>query len=186
MPINIIQGNKMEFCIQASNPKTQDIVNSDDESLSDAIESAFLLNTENAILTWKYISIPLSYKYDISYMIDDLLKLLYSLQNMERGEMKIHWLPDTFRCDWSITWNHGRMEIESHWEYIAGHLEKLLINYPQLSVSVKYFVSEWKEILNIVLKGLKRCGYCENRIKGMWQLAAQFNSIENSGILYQK
>ena len=36
MPINIIQGNKMEFCIQASNPKTQDIVNSDDESLSDA------------------------------------------------------------------------------------------------------------------------------------------------------
>ena len=56
MPINIIQGNKMEFCIQASNPKTQDIVNSDDESLSDAIESAFLLNTENAILTWKYIT----------------------------------------------------------------------------------------------------------------------------------
>ena len=41
----------MEFCIQASNPKTQDIVNSDDESLSDAIESAFLLNTETAILT---------------------------------------------------------------------------------------------------------------------------------------
>ena len=64
--------------------------------------------------------------------------------------------------------------------------QKLLVNYPQLSVSVKYFVSEWKEILNIVLKGLKRCGYCENRIKGMWQLAAQFNSIENSGILYQK
>ena len=26
----------MEFCIQASKPKTQDIVNSDDESLSDA------------------------------------------------------------------------------------------------------------------------------------------------------
>ena len=41
----------MEFCIQASNPKTHDIVNSDDESLSDAIESALLLNTENAILT---------------------------------------------------------------------------------------------------------------------------------------
>lgn len=59
------------------------------------------------------------------------------------------------------------MEIESHWECIAERLEKLLINYPQLSVSVKYFVSEWKEILNIVLKGLKIAEYYI-RNKGCW------------------
>ena len=91
--------------------------------------------------------------------------------------MKIRWLPDTFRCDWSITWNHGRMEIESHWECIAGHLEKLLINYPQLSVSVKYFVSEWKEILNIVLKGLKIAEYYI-RNKGCWGVKGVY--AENS------
>lgn len=176
----------MEFYIQANNPRTSNNINDNDESLSEAIESAFILNTESAILVWNYICIPLSYKYDISYMIEDLLELLYCIQNIEKGEKKIHWLPDTFRCDWSIAWNHGQMEIISYWECTEGHLEGLLNEYPKISVSVKYFMSEWKEVLHIVLRGLNRCGYSESRIKGMKQLLEQFNRIEGRGILYQE
>ena len=62
----------MNFCIQASNPRVQHKIDYEDSSLSDIIETIYPLYTEHAILTWNYISIPLSYKYDISYMIDDL------------------------------------------------------------------------------------------------------------------
>lgn len=179
-------GGKLNFYIQANNPRTQSVKNIGDESLADAIESTFLLNTENAIMMWNYISIPLSYKYDISYMMEDLLKLLHCLQCEESGKMIIHWLPDTFRCDWLIIWNHGQMKIQSHWECTVGNLEIILNNNSQTVTSVKHFISEWKEVLNIVIKGLERCGYDESGIKSMRQLMEQFNNINDRGILYKE
>ena len=59
----------MAFYIQASNPRFIESISYEVESLSDAVESIFPLNTENAFLVWNYISVPLSYKYDISYML---------------------------------------------------------------------------------------------------------------------
>lgn len=97
----------MSFYIQASNPRTNSIANPNDKTLADAIETIFLLNTESAILMWNYISVPLSYKYDISYMIEDILLLLDALRSRENGEMTIHWLPDTFRCNWTVQWAAG-------------------------------------------------------------------------------
>lgn len=179
------RGDKMDFYIQASNPRTQNMKKSDDESLADAIESTFLLNTENAILVWHHIGIPLSYKYDISYMMEDLLKLLHCLQSKDNGEMVIHWLPDTFRCDWLIVWSHGQMKIKAHWECLVGNLEVLLNNNAQISIPIKDFISEWREVLNVVIKGLERCGYDECQIRGMRKLLDQFNSIKDRGILYE-
>ena len=75
----------MSFYIQASNPRISYTVMPEDETLSDAVESAFLSDSENAILVWNYVNVPLSYKYDISYMIDDILNLLSSGQKMESG-----------------------------------------------------------------------------------------------------
>lgn len=180
------RGDKLNFYIQASNPRTQNVKNFDDVNLSDAIESIFLLNTEKAILVWNYISIPLSYKYDISYMMDDLLELLHYLQSVDNGKMTIHWLPDTFRCDWSIVWNHGQMDIQSHWECTVGSLETLLNNHSRISIPVKHFISEWREVLNIIIKGLDRCGYNESEIRGMQQLLELFSNIKDRGILYQE
>ena len=155
-----------------------------DKTLSDAIESSFLLNTENAILVWNHINIPLSYKYDISYMMEDLLKLLQCLQERDSGEMVIHWLPDTFRCDWSFVWNQGQLAMQSQWGCTVGHLETLLNSNSDISISVKDFISEWKEILYIVINGLKKCGYNENQIEGMRNLLEQYNRIKESGVLY--
>ena len=58
----------MNFYIQASNPRALK-PSFIEENLSAAIESVFPMNTENAILFWNHIAIPLSYKYDISYMV---------------------------------------------------------------------------------------------------------------------
>lgn len=79
----------MVFCIQASAPDYCKKINLNNKCLSEAIESVFLLQTENAIMRWNYICIPLSYKYDISYMIDDILKLIGRLQDDVSGRIII-------------------------------------------------------------------------------------------------
>ena len=174
----------MNFCIQVSNPKFQNNIEIADKSLSDAIESSFPLNTENAILTWNCISIPLSYKYDISYMMDDILNMLYSLCNKESGEMEIHWLPDTFRCDWKIQWKENEVKIYSHWECTVGYLENLLNKFSYLILSKNEFVSEWKELLHMVIKALKNCGYNEKKIKDMSRLLNIYYDIKETGKMY--
>ena len=70
----------MNFYIQTSNPYIINETNAYDNKLSEAIESVFPMNTEELILFWNHVGIPLSYKYDISYMIDDILMIL---KNME-------------------------------------------------------------------------------------------------------
>ena len=175
----------MTFYIQASNPKFIKGINYENERLSDAVESIFPLNTENAILIWNYISVPLSYKYDISYMLDDIIDLLGVLQSQNCGKKTIHWLPDTFRCDWEVCWNDGTIEIQAHWECTVGHLEKILNEHGTISLSVKDFESEWKEIFYVVIKGLKSCGYDKKTMGGMEDLLKQYERIRNSGILYR-
>lgn len=176
----------MNFYIQAGNPRICDKMEMEDENLSDAMETVFPLNTENAMMVWNHINIPLSYKYDISYMIDDILKLLHCLYENEIGKVTIHWLPDTFRCDWFITWRYGQMQIKSHWECTVGNLERLLNDNSEILLSVDAFVNEWKEVLRIIISGLKRCGYDADKIRGMKQLLKQYQLIEGVGCLYNK
>lgn len=178
------RGDNLSFYIQAGNPMMQCIVDYSDKFLADAIESIFLLNTENAILMWNYISIPLSYKYDISYMMGDILKMLNVLQSKEKGELTIHWLPDTFRCDWTIWWDTKKINIHSHWENTVGHLEMLLNEKPNISLKKDDFIKEWKSILGIVISGLEKCGYDEKDIQGMKQLVKQYKGIIGNGMLY--
>lgn len=175
----------MVFYIQASNPRFIKGINDEDKSLSEAVESAFPLNTENAMLVWNYISVPLSYKYDISYMVDDIIDLLSILQSQNCGKKIIHWLPDTFRSDWKISWDNGKIEIQAHWECTIGHLEKILNEHEIVSLTIKNFESEWREVLYMVIKGLESCGYDIKRIEGMEDLLKQYNRISDSGILYR-
>ncbi len=174
------------FFIQAGTPGFRPVLDENDETLSDAVESIFLLNTESAVMAWNHISIPLSYKYDIGYMLDDLLYLLKCIRQVDTGEVTIHWLPDTFRCDWHITWNHGQMEIQSCWECTVGHLENLLNDNSRISIPVPHFVSEWKAVFCNVADGLKKSGYDENRIRGMRQLSEQLSLMGHKGILYRE
>ncbi len=105
---------------------------------------------------------------------------------LDPGEMVIRWLPDTFRCDWSFVWSQGQLVIQSQWECTVGHLETLLNDNSDISISVKDFISEWKEILYTVINGLEKCGYNENKIEGMCNLLEQYDRIKDRGVLYRE
>lgn len=180
------RGDKLNFYIQASNPKVQCEINYSDETLADATESIFLLNTENAILMWNYICIPLSYKYDISYMLDDIMILLNELKNKKSGVITINWLPDTFRCNWTIRWHDKTLDIQAQWENTVGNLENLLNRCPNITLPKNDFIQEWKSVLGTVIKNLKDCGYNANNIKGMKQLIEIHRDIKGKGVLYKE
>ena len=159
----------MKFCIQTSNPKWEiNKYDANNTCLSEAIEDAFILNTENAFICWNHIYISLSYKYDISYMIDDVLKMISKIQENNHGELTICWLPDTFRCDWKIEWKSGEIYIISHWESI-----------------VVQFTNEWKKLLEIIIDVLQHNGYSENNLKGMKELIRVYNKIDDVGVIYK-
>lgn len=176
----------MNFYIQVNNPKVLKEYNTEDKSIADAMETIFPLYTESAILMWNHISIPLSYKYDISYMMDDVLDLLESFMQAKNGKIIIHWLPDTFRSDWEVVWEDGKVEIDSHWESVTGNLEELLNANAQISLKITKFMAEWKQIFHIILFSLKENGYTESKIFNMEKLEKQYEAITESGILYQR
>ena len=175
----------MNFCIQASNPIVQHKIDYEDSSLSDIIETIYPLYTEHAILTWNYISIPLSYKYDISYMIDDIIKLLMELHDKPSGNKIIYWLPDTFRCDWIVNWKKGNIKIKSKWNCTVGHLERLLNEVPEIDIPINIFINEWKEVLGNIIQGIKICGYDKFHAEEIQGLLECYAYIEESGILYK-
>lgn len=175
----------MDFFIQTGNPYSSNIMEVNDKKLSEAIESVFPMNTENLILFWKHIGIPLSYKYDISYMIDDILMLLQRIQSESKGEVSIHWLPDTFRADWKVSWKEEVILIEATWENLVGDLQKLLTDAKTVEITKEEFLSEWKMLLEVVMKALKNAGYHQQMEEEYEKLAKIFCGIGRYGVLYQ-
>ena len=177
--------NHFNFYIQANNPRVLKEHDLEDKNISDAMETIFPLYTESAVMMWNHICVPLSYKYDISYMMDDILDLLDDLLQVKEGRRGISLLPDTFRSDWDIVWGSGQIRIISHWESVTGNLEGLLNANNRVSLKIAEFISEWKQILYIVLKGLEDNGYMESGIVNLKRLKQQYNRIPNNGILYK-
>lgn len=175
----------MVFAIQVGNPRVNMKVDDEDTKISEAIESIFLLDTEDLIMIWNNIRIPLSYKYDVSYMIDDILLMLKMLSSEEVGNLSIQWLPDVFRCNWNINWNKDEISIEAQWENIIGHLEELLNKYNRISMNTDDFIYEWKALLSILCNRLTQCGYKETALIDMNKLVEQYNNIKDVGIMYK-
>lgn len=175
----------MDFFIQASNPKV--LINAydiQDTNVSEAIETVFPLYTEDAILNWNHIPVPLSYKYDISYMIDDIVSLIKNIRSNNEGKLKIIWLPDTFRTDWDIKWSKGTIGIVSHWENTVGDLQNLLNENSSIELPIDMFINEWKKVFEIIINGLKINGYDDKKLTDFSDLVDIFNNISVYGVLY--
>lgn len=175
----------MIFYIQTSNPFIVKETNIHDSKISEAIESVFPMNTEELILFWNHVGIPISYKYDISYMIDDILMMLQNIKLKGKGELLIHWLPDTFRADWKLEWSGEKISINANWENLKGNLQKILVDSKRVELLKKEFISEWKMLLKILISALKTNGY-DLLIKHQYdELVKNFKDIKDYGILYR-
>jgi hypothetical protein len=175
----------MNFYIQASKPRYTCVFDKEDYNLSTAIETIFPMMTENVVMAWKTIYIPLSYKYDISYMMEDILNILENIRNKPVGELALHWASDTFANVWKIKWDRNEVEIASEWGSVLGHTEDMLNLKGPITILKESFANEWKRVLYNVIEGLKLSGYSEASLPGMARLISEYDLIEKEGILYE-
>ena len=174
----------MNFRIQASYPINNGEFCQEDRKLSEAIETIFPMLTEDAILIWNTIYIPLNYKYDISYMIDDILNLLKKIRENLDGEIKIDWPSNSFACEWILKWNSDLLTIDSKWRSVTGHTEDSLNNLSELNVNLVEFVNEWKSVLEVLINNLETCGYGKENLIDMDLLYDEYRAIKSYGLLY--
>lgn len=174
----------MEFCIQAGAPRSYVKFDEDDENLWEAIESVYPLYTENGIIIWNGIYVPISYKYDVSIMISDVIKMLQAIQENEKGDMEICWSSDTFDSLWNIKWNSSDIEITAKWNNVMGGLVEILNSKPFIKVDKKEFVFEWKMMLETIKKALNNAGYTELILPDFKDLNTILNQIPKFGKLY--
>lgn len=175
----------MCFRIQASCPRYTHRYDEEDEDLSSAIETIFPMMTEDVIMYWKCIPITLEYKYDISWMIDDILLILEKLRSTSMGVLEIHWSSDTFANIWSITWSDTKMKIDSKWNSVVGNTEEILQSAGPIIIEKEQFANEWKRVFSNIIKGLKLSGYSEENLLGMKRLVSEYNLIKKEGVLYE-
>lgn len=143
-----------DFYIQASAPRM--IVDSigDFESLGEAVERAFPMFAEDALLCWHQKPIRLGYKYDIGECIEAIVFMLDAIQQEHTGQRVVQFPSSGFFCKWHLVWTIDEVEIEAEWDVV--HYEDLekLRKYPKVQLAKDDFLKEWKPLLSRVLAAL--------------------------------
>lgn len=171
----------MEFFVQLSNPRTNDI-KLKGESVSEAIEDLFPLNTEYFILSWKYYRIALSYKYDISEIIIDLIKMCEKILAQEEGSINCTFPSNSFHADWVLNWNEEDVIINAKWYSVIGNIEELLNDSGSLKTSKEDFLSEWNSLFSMLASKLEANNFFSDE---MWRIKSLINEIKKKGTLYR-
>lgn len=140
----------MKFAIQTSNPKPTRMVSSSDATLGEAIETMFPLLTEFAIIIWNNVYVPITYKYDVSIIINDVIEMVTAIGDRETGLMTIDWPSNTFQARWALTWTANNVTINSSWGSVIGGTEALLNAASTLTIEKEAFLAEWGNLLRML------------------------------------
>jgi hypothetical protein len=174
----------VEFVIQASNPRALRACDSGDQSLSDAIQTIFPLDTEWAFLAWNQVFVPLGYKYDVSMMVEDIILLLEQMLSDEQGARTIHWPSNTFSAVWDVAWKDDAMTVSAKWDCVVGGVEPLLSSRPSVSVPKAEFLAEWKSLLATTERAISSAGYTGDQIPDLIRLRNVIGKLPGHGALY--
>jgi hypothetical protein len=173
------------FIIQASNPRAELIHDIEDESLSDAVQAVFPMETEDMLMVWNGIYVPLSYKYDVSLMVDDILDLCGNLLAATEGHRVIWWPSNTFAAVWDVKWCSNVVTIKAQWHRVVGGTEALLAAKPCISIPVDDFLAEWKRPLELVADALRGAGYTQEQISRVSDIDEAVVKLPMHGQLYR-
>lgn len=168
---------ELDFKIKTYTPKNNAMFDKTDSKLSEAIYTIFPLETEEAKLHWGTEEISLSYRYDISIMIDDIIQMIIALQSENNGELSIDWPSNTFAANWNMVWVGDSIKITSHWREGFNATEYLKKNNI-IEINRYIFLKEWKNILKILIQNLEYSGYNKQNLIDMVDLLKVYSLLE--------
>lgn len=174
----------MKFAIQIGNISSK-IPTADYFSVGDAIELSTELHQEHLIIYWNHVAIPVSYKYDLSVIVDDILELIEFLLDENATEKTLQWASNTFRASWVLRKDKDQLTIDSNWESISGNIEPLLNERSTLEISLADFLAEWKEVLKVSYSLVEDCSGDAEFEATKSQILNYINNIPGEGLLYR-
>lgn len=173
------------FVIQSSQPHSLGVADANDVSVSDAMQTVFPLETEHALMCFNSIYVPLTYKYDLSEMIQDVFSMTESIAMQACGSCVIDWPSNTFASRWSLAWGNGIIELQSEWRSVIGSTEALLEQKSALRVEISEFLAEWRRPLEVIREALDAAGYREIMPREIERIDNAISRIPRRGVLYR-
>jgi hypothetical protein len=175
-----------EFIMQASNPRSLRVLDEEDQDILDALQTVFPLQAEDAYMIWSSTHIPLGYKYTVSYLLPEVLEILDRLMRDESGSLTSHYPTQEFPAIWHMRWARDDLRIRFEWHAPPSGTQPPLPAHPPLTLSKRAFISEWKQVLGVALRALTNAGYTEEHLSDLAKLQRVYESIAESGVLYQE
>ena len=172
--------------LQVSNPSSDSIRDPADRTITNAVETVFPLCTEYCVMCWHNVAFVLSYKYDLPYILPDILDLLDNLLREEVGEWECTFPSDSFCVEWHVLWEAGQLTIDGSWHSVAGGVESLLKNTSSVAMPVDTFTYEWKYLLKRVIDALYKAGYSADNVDGLRRMEDIESRITRYGMLYER
>jgi hypothetical protein len=162
----IIQKN-FEIKVPNIEECAKSVVNPSDKNVGYAIESLFSIE-EDIFIYWKGYEIPLSIKYDISEIWNDMILMIQYIKKAKTQNFTIHWPSATFFATWDFVIDDNLLEIKAYWTDLNINRTELLKlredSFP-IIVDKKDFLEEWNKILIPIRNVILKSSYNTNKLK---------------------
>jgi hypothetical protein len=157
------------FAIKSGVPAVVAARDESDTTLNDAMQTVFPLD-ERAFLEWNGLTMPLSYKYDLSVMLEDIVDIVLAVERTESGLLQVDWPSSGFPFHWTIKWDASEVEVHAHPRDEPGAVD--LTGRERVRVGRGIFVGAWQALLKTILSCLEGAGYTNLQISGLTRLRA--------------
>lgn len=154
----------MSFAVRLGQAHCLRHLDTSDSTLAEAIQTVFPLEG-HAVLEWNRMEFQLSYKYDLSLMMEDLLSLLQVVSSTRQGEQEVDWPSSGFPYLWRITWNDPMLQVVASSRDEPGATRRP--SPAILRTTRQDFLLAWQPLLSRVQECLEASGYREEHITGM-------------------
>ncbi|WP_208178664.1 hypothetical protein [Hymenobacter negativus] len=148
----------------------------EDTSLGEALESCFPYLLDGARLHWNGVPVPLSYKYDLSIVVHNVVGLVRQLRTVTQGSFSICWPSNTFHASWLVEMAAGRVRVTASWHSVSaqdGPLEEALNAVPVVEAEQAAFMAQWVALLRLAHQYLIATGYTLEELEDYGPLLAE-------------
>ena len=140
--------------IQLGHPKINQGSFSRFEKVKDVFLELFRVEEESLYLFWHDVPIRFRYCKDLHQIFDDILAMIWMLQDKESGAAKVTLQNQLLSMTWAFRWQGDDLQIDSVFsardELYRKYADALNKN-ASIKVSKKAFLSEWKTLLHQIV-----------------------------------
>jgi hypothetical protein len=104
----------------------------------------------------------LSYKYDLSIIVHDVVALFRQLRTCPVGSFYINWPSNTFHGSWRVNTAGGRVQVAASWDIVSaqdGLLAGALNAAPVVETAQADMMAQWVGLLRLANQTLLDTGY---------------------------